>query len=198
MGINGTAYATWAAPGGGGADVRVARLQDVAWQTIGVPIDVDPARAAGRGVQRSRVAVSGDGNALVAWGEDNADGRRRVWERRVTGVDLLRLPAGAVAARASAARPAGAADSVDIDVEDDGGFGWAVFRQDFGGGSRSIGRRLLGLTFDPPVALDGGPPTANPRLALNGRGQGLSTFEGGSGALAGDQLQRRLPAGGWA
>jgi hypothetical protein len=34
------------------------------------------------------------------------------------------------------------------------------------------------------VALDGGPPTANPRLALNGRGQGLSTFEGGSGALA--------------
>jgi hypothetical protein len=74
MGINGTAYATWAAPGGGGADVRVARLQDVTWQTIGAPIDVVPARAAGRGVQRSRVAVSGDGNALVAWGEDNADG----------------------------------------------------------------------------------------------------------------------------
>ena len=92
MGINGTAYATWAAPGGGGADVRVARLQDVAWQTIGVPIDVDPARAAGRGVQRSRVAVSGDGNALVAWGEDNADGRRRVWERRVTGMTFSAFP----------------------------------------------------------------------------------------------------------
>jgi hypothetical protein len=183
MGINGTAYATWAAPGGGGADVRVARLQDVAWQTIGVPIDVDPARAAGRGVQRSRVAVSGDGNALVAWGEDNADGRRRVWERRVTGVSFSAFPQELSLPNLGGA-PGGAADSVDIDVEDDGGFGWAVFRQDFGGGSRSIGRRLLGLTFDPPVALDGGPPTANPRLALNGRGQGLSTFEGGSGALA--------------
>ena len=183
MGINGTAYATWAAPGGGGADVRVARLQDVAWQTIGVPIDVVPARAAGRGVQRSRVAVSGDGNALVAWGEDNADGRRRVWERRVTGVTFSAFPQELSLPNLGGA-PGGAADSVDIDVEDDGGFGWAVFRQDFGGGSRSIGRRLLGLTFDPPVALDGGPPTANPRLALNGRGQGLSTFEGGSGALA--------------
>ena len=183
MGINGTAYATWAAPGGGGADVRVARLQDVAWQTIGVPIDVDPARAAGRGVQRSRVAVSGDGNALVAWGEDNADGRRRVWERRVTGATFSAFPQE-LSLPSLGGAPGGAADSVDIDVEDDGGFGWAVFRQDFGGGSRSIGRRLLGLTFDPPVALDGGPPTANPRLALNGRGQGLSTFEGGSGALA--------------
>ena len=183
MGINGTAYATWAAPGGGGADVRVARLQDVAWQTIGVPIDVVPARAAGRGVQRSRVAVSGDGNALVAWGEDNADGRRRVWERRVTGTTFSAFPQELSLPSLNGA-PGGAADSVDIDVEDDGGFGWAVFRQDFGGGSRSIGRRLLGLTFDPPVALDGGPPTANPRLALNGRGQGLSTFEGGSGALA--------------
>jgi hypothetical protein len=182
MGINGTAYATWAAPGGGGADVRVARLQDVTWQTIGVPIDVDPARAAGRGVERSDVAVAGDGNAAVAWGEDNADGRRRVWERRVTGLTFSSFPQElSVPSLGGAA--GGAADSVDIDLEDDGGFGWAVFRQDFGGGSRSVGRRLLGLTFDPPVALDGGPPTANPRLALNGRGQGLATLEGGGGVL---------------
>ena len=34
------------------------------------------------------------------------------------------------------------------------------------------------------MPLDGGPPAANPRIAINGRGQGLSTFEGGSGALA--------------
>lgn len=183
MGINGAAYATWAAPGGGGADVRVARLEAANWQTLGVPMDVDPARAAGRGVQRSRVAVAGDGNALVAWGEDNADGRRRVWERRVTGATPSAFPQELSLPNLGGV-PGGAADSVDIDVEDDGGFGWAVFRQDFGGGSRSIARRLLGLTFDPPVALDGGPPTGNPRLALNGRGQGLATFEGGGGALA--------------
>ncbi len=57
MGINGTAYATWAAPGGGGADVRVARLQDVAWQTIGVPIDVDP--GARRRPRRAALARGG-------------------------------------------------------------------------------------------------------------------------------------------
>jgi hypothetical protein len=79
--------------------------------------------------------------------------------------------------------PGGRADSIDLDVEDDGSFAWAVFRQDFGGGSRSVARRFLGSTFDPPVGLDGGPPTLRPRIAINGRGQGLATLQGGGGAL---------------
>ena len=104
-----TRRSTWAstAPPTRPGRPRAAAAPTSAWRgcrtsrgrPIGVPIDVDPARAAGRGVQRSRVAVVGDGNALVAWGEDNADGRPRVWERRVTGADLLGLPAGALAAR---------------------------------------------------------------------------------------------------
>jgi hypothetical protein len=181
MGINGTAYATWAAPGGGGSDVRVARLMDVTWTTVAAPMDIDPARAAGRGSQRPRVGVSAEGNAVVVWGEDHADGRARVYERRVTGTtpsafpQELSLPGlGGVAG--------GRADSVDIDIEDDGSFAWAVFRQDFGG-SRVVARRLLGSTFDPAVPLDGGPGSANPRIAINGRGQGLATFEGGGGVL---------------
>ena len=181
MGINGTAYATWAAPGGGGSDVRVARLMDVTWTTVGAPMDIDPGRAAGRGSQRPRVGVSAEGNAVVAWGEDHADGRARVYERRVTGLvpssfpQELSLPdLGGVAG--------GRADSVDIDIEDDGSFAWAVFRQDFAG-SRVVARRLLGSTFDPAVPLDGGPGSANPRIAINGRGQGLATFEGGGGVL---------------
>jgi hypothetical protein len=182
MGINGAAYATWAAPGGGGSDVHASRLQDQTWQPIGAPLDVAPARAAGRGTQRSRVAVAGDGNAVVAWGEDNADGRARVWERRVTGVNPSAFPQELSVPDLGGA-PGGRADSVDIDIEDDGGFAWAVFRQDFGGASRSVARRLLGLTFDPAVPLDPGPPTTSPRLALNGRGQGLATFAGGSGPL---------------
>jgi hypothetical protein len=182
MGINGIAYATWAAPGGGGSDVRVSRLMDLTWQTIGAPLDVDPSRAAGRDRQRSRVGVSAEGNAVVAWGENHADGRPRVYERRVTGLNPSGFPQELSLPDLGGA-PGGAADSVDIDVEDDGSFAWAVFRQDFGGGSRSIARRLLGSTFDPAVPLDGGPPTGSPRIAINGRGQGLATLEGGGGVL---------------
>ena len=70
MGINGAAYASWAGPGGGGADVRVARLMDTTWSLVGAPLDIDPGQAAGRGTQRSRVGVSAEGNAVVTWGED--------------------------------------------------------------------------------------------------------------------------------
>jgi hypothetical protein len=182
MGINGAAYAAWAAPGGGGSDVRVARLQDVGWQPVGAPLDIDPGRAAGRGSQRPRVTVSAEGNAIVAWGEDHADGRARVYARRVTGVNPSAFPQEASLPELGG-QAGGRADSIDIDVEDDGSFAWAVFRQDFGGGSRSVARRLLGSTFDPPVGLDGGPSTFAPRIAINGRGQGLATLQGGGGVL---------------
>ncbi|MEA3191633.1 MAG: hypothetical protein QOD77_2248 [Thermoplasmata archaeon] len=182
MGINGAAYAAWAAPGGGGSDIRASRLQDVGWQPVGAPLDIDPARAAGRGAQRPDVAVSAEGNAIVAWGENHADGRPRVFERRVTGVNPSSFPQEASLTDLGG-QAGGAADSVDVDVEDDGSFAWAVFRQDFGGGSRSVARRLLGSTFDPPVPLDGGPPTLRPRIAINGRGQGLATLQGGGGVL---------------
>jgi hypothetical protein len=182
MGINGAAYAAWAGPGGGGSDIRVARLQDVGWTTVGAPLDIDPARAAGRGAQRPSVAVSAEGNAIVGWGEDHADGRARVYARRVTGLNPSAFPQEASLTDLGG-QAGGRADSIDIDVEDDGSFAWAVFRQDIGGGSRSIARRLLGSTFDPPVPLDGGPPTIRPRIAINGRGQGLATLEGGGGVL---------------
>ena len=182
MGINGAAYAAWAAPGGGGSDIRVARLQEVAWQAVGPPLDIDPVRAAGRGIQHPKVAVSAEGNAIVAWGENHADGRARVYARRVTGLNPSAFPQEASVPDLGG-QAGGHADSIDIDVEDDGSFAWAVFRQDFAGASRSVARRMLGSTFDPPVPLDGGPPTGAPRIAINGRGQGLATLEGGGGVL---------------
>ncbi len=182
MGINGAAYAAWAAPGAGGSDIRVSRLQDMGWQPVGAPLDIDPARAAGRGTQRPKVTVSAEGNAIVAWGEDHADGRARVFSRRVTGLNPSAFPQEASLTDLGG-QAGGRADSIDIDVEDDGSFAWAVFRQDFGGGSRSVARRMLGSTFDPPVPLDGGPPTVAPRIAINGRGQGLATLQGGGGVL---------------
>ena len=112
MGINGAAYASWAGAGAGGADVRVARLMDTAWTQVGAPMDIDPAQSAGRGTQRSRVGVSAEGNAVVTWGENHADGRARVYMRRVTGLNPSVAPqelslnefAGQIGGRADAGR----------------------------------------------------------------------------------------------
>jgi hypothetical protein len=182
MGINGTAYATFSATGGGGADVAVLRLQDQTWQGVGGSLDIDPAQAAGRAGQRARVAVSAEGNALVVWGEDHPDGRPRVYGRRVTGVTPSAAPQE-LSLNDFQGQLGGRADSPDVDIEDDGSFAWAVFRQDFGGGSRSIARRLLGSQFEAPVALDAGPSTTAPRIAMNGRGIGMAVLETGGAVL---------------
>jgi hypothetical protein len=182
MGINGTAYASYTAPGGGGADVHVSRLMDTTWSAVEPPLDIEPGLAAGTGNQRSRAGVSAEGNGIVAWGEGN-----KVYARRVTGLIPSSYPQE-LSIPSIGPSPGGRADSPDIDIEDDGSFVWAVFRQDIGGGSRAIARRMLGSTFDPPVLLDGGPGSTNPRIAMNGRGQGLATFESPGGGASGNVL----------
>jgi hypothetical protein len=181
MGINGTAYASYTAPGGGGADVRVSRLMDTTWSAVEAPLDIDPSLAAGTGNQRSKVGVSAEGNGIVTWGEGP-----RVYARRVTGLIPSSYPQE-LSVPSIGATPGGRADSPDIDIEDDGSFVWAVFRQDVGG-SRAIARRMLGSTFDPPVLLDGGPGSTAPRIAMNGRGQGLAVFESPGGGVSGNVL----------
>src|SRR3954447_3163770 len=49
MGINGTAYATFGVPGGGGSDVAAVRLQGSTWEGVPQLLDVDPSREAGVG-----------------------------------------------------------------------------------------------------------------------------------------------------
>ena len=137
---------SYTAPGGGGTDVRVSRLLDTTWTPVGSPLDINPAAAAGVGNQRSRVGVSAEGNGIVAWGEGAT-----LYARRVTGLNPSAAPQELSVPDLGGA-PAGRADSPDIDIEDDGSFVWAVFRQDIGGRSRALARRMLGSTFDPPVA----------------------------------------------
>ena len=69
MGINGTAYASYTTPGGGGGDVHVSRLMDTTWSAVEPPLDISRACAAGIGNQRSKVGVSAEGNGIVTWGE---------------------------------------------------------------------------------------------------------------------------------
>ena len=151
---------------------------------MGAPLDIDPSRAR-RAPATSARASACRPRATASWRGARATS---VYARRVTGLNPSSFPQELSVARHRRRRRAAAADSPDIDVEDDGSFAWATFRQDIAGGSRALARRMLGSTFDPPVPLDAGPGSTAPRVAMNGRGQGLATFETPGGGVAGNVL----------
>jgi hypothetical protein len=175
MSINGATFVSYTQNG----DVRVARAsrdsQDFA--VIPAPLDFDPAREAGAGSDnRSRIAVSADGSAVVVWGERGADGRNHVFGRRIfetrlsTAIEDLTLSE-------FEGRPATDADRPEIDIEDDSSFAQVGFRQQTAAGPRAIGRRLVGSQFDPPFAIDNGVPSDFGRIALTGRGEGFTAAQ---------------------
>jgi hypothetical protein len=177
MGVNGVAYAVWAQNG----DVRAARLSESAWEAVPTPLDVDPARAAGAGALRPKVAVAADGSALVVWGEVFADGISHVLARRIYGTALSALPQ-------DASLSGGAADSPEVDIEYDRSYAWVAFRQDVGGVSHSFARRLRASTFEAPAALDGGSASAGPAIGMSSSGTGHAVSVAG-GALLGATLR---------
>jgi hypothetical protein len=173
MGINGTAYATYTVPGAGGSDVAAVRLQGTTWEAVPQVLDLDPVHQAAN----SRVAVSAEGYAVATWVEAGA-----VVARRITGLNV------SVAPQFVSDPAGGAADSPDIDIEDDGSFAWVVFRQDLGSGPQVIGRRLVGSQFEAPAVL-GGPGSAAPAIAMDERGFGEAVFEGGDGSVIASTLE---------
>ena len=173
MGINGTAYVVFAAPGSGGSDVRAARLQDATWEGVGPALDIEAAQPAGEGKGRPRVAVSAEGNAVAVWGEGHADGRNRVYGRRITGLNLSLAPQE-ISLASFEGKTGGAADSPDLEIEDDGSYAWAVFRQDFDGASRAIARRLVGSLFEGPSPVEATGFAEHPRIGMTGRGAGFA------------------------
>ncbi|HWT25491.1 MAG TPA: hypothetical protein VN213_18450, partial [Solirubrobacteraceae bacterium] len=175
MGINGTAYAVWRTSGGGGADVAGARLKGADWSTLAAPIDIAASNPAGAGTGRPRVAVDAAGTGLVAWGEAGG-----VFARRLLGTALSQYPQ-----RVSLAE-LGEADLPEVDVEEDGSFGWVAFRQLDASGPRAIARRLVGLQFEAPVGLDTGPGAGPPVVSINGRGQGAAIVPASGAVLGAD------------
>ena len=167
MGINEDGYAVWSA----GGDVHAARLDDTTWTPLAAPLDVDAARTAGEGASRPRVGVSAEGNAVATWAETDANGRSRVMARRLTGLTPSSFPQD-LTLDTFEGQPAGNADSPDIDIEDDGSFAWVAFRQDAGGRSRTVARRLRGSLFEDPFAIDGGVTSTGPRIDFAGKGIG--------------------------
>ena len=84
--------------------------------------------------------------------------------------------------------PGGAADSPDVDVEDDSSFAWVVFRQNFDDHPRVLARRLLGSTFDPPVVIDAGQSGSTPRIDLSERGEGTTAVATPDNGVVADML----------
>ena len=183
LGINGAAYVAFTAPGAGGTDVRAARLEGASWAAVPQPLDIDLNAEAGKGAGRPRVGVSAEGNAVVTWGESN-----RVFARRLTGLALSVAPQE-VSVREFAGGGGGDADSPDIDIEDDGSYAWVTWRQDIGGTSRALARRLVGSLFEPTVTVDNGGASGLPSIDMNGRGVGFAAAGLYSNGVAGALLE---------
>ncbi len=172
LSINGTAFASFTVAG----DVRIARLdrRTNLWTGLAQAADVDPARVAGVGTGRSKVAISADGIGVVTWGEGGHVFARKMFQAGISSApqDLTPPDFGG--------RVATTSDLPSVDAEDDSSYAWVVFRQAFAdGGSRTLARRQRGTAFDPAVAVDtGDEPVRDPRIDLSGRGQGLATSAG--------------------
>jgi hypothetical protein len=168
MGVNEDGYAVWSA----GGDVHAARLDGTAWTPLGAPLDVEASRPAGNAPNlRPRVAVSAEGNALATWAETDANGRNHVVARRLTRLTPSSFPQD-LTLESFNNEPGGGADTPDVDIEDDGSFAWVAFRQDVGGRSRTVARRLRGSLFEDPFAIDAGVTSSAPRVDFAGKGIG--------------------------
>jgi hypothetical protein len=188
MSINGATYLSFTQ----GGDVKVARANrdDPAFTVLAAPVDVNQAADAGTGPRkRSRVAVAGDGTAVVVWGEDGTDGRTHVYSRRIFEQRLSVAPQD-LTLTDFGGRPAGPADAPEIDIEDDSSYAQVVFRQTFndGGPSRAIMRRLRGSQYEEAVAVDAGAAGGGGRVDLTGRGEGLIATQLVSGEVIGSTL----------
>lgn len=202
MGISGTAYVSFTAVNGTGADVRAARLdrKDTNFNVLPSSLNATPASRAGVGAaKRSRVAVAGDGTGLVAWAEDGTDGRTHVHLRRVFGLQVSAVDNDATLP-SLAGHAGGSADSPDVGTQYDSSFGWLAFRQVFDDSgtprSRAVAVGLVGSELQPPTSVDSlGFPAGDgadaPRVAIDGAGDGLVA----SGLQAGHNVIGAVEAG---
>jgi len=179
LSVNGKGYAAFAAPGGGGHDVRAAYARDAgAWTVLGAPLDANAGNDAGTGTARPRLAASADGVAIVVWGEAG-----HVFARRVQGARASVVAADALAGLTVEGVQAASADVPVVSTQDDDSFTGVAMRAtfDLGGGTlrtRAVFRRLRGSRFETPTAVEGAPFASGqgsgaPHIATVGTGQGL-------------------------
>lgn len=187
MNDEGVGYAVWSQDGAGGRDVRAAQVARTTWTPLGTPLDADANQSAGDGAGRPRVAVLQDGDAVAAWGETDANGSMHVFARRLSDTDAPAAPIEAGVATLGS-EPGGAADSPEVDAESGPDAAWIAFRQDVGGRSRSLARRLTGKAIGGAVVIDGGAASRNPVVAVGGETGGLAATGTSDGTVLAAQL----------
>ena len=188
MSLHGKAYSAYTI-GSSSHDVRSAKLEGTTWTTFPTALDADPPRDAGGG-NGPVVAAAADGTGIAAWEEVGADGRWRVFSRRVlrdgpsTFVREASIPA-------LDGHTGGDARNPDIGMDDDSSYGWVAVEQDFDDGGvqrpRVFGRPVLGVDLEEPVVLDGqafgsGVGASNPDIDVTGRVRALEVSESAPGA----------------
>jgi hypothetical protein len=131
--------------------------------------------------------VAADDTAVVAWGELDGAGVSHVYYRRLLGTTPSQYPQEA-SVPALGAEAGGPADSPEIDVEYDRSFAWVTFRQDIGGRTRALARRLRGSTFDDAFPIDNGVSSNATALAMNPVGEGLTLAQGTDNSVLGAQF----------
>lgn len=187
MTVHGAAFGVYRV----GGDVYGAYIprQGGAWFPHPGPLDFDPAREAGTGSGRPRVAASAAGSAVAVWGETAADGLRHVYARRLFQGPVSQYPQDLTLPSFEGRLGRDAGDP-DIAIEDDESYAWVAFRQTFLDAgvpkARIVLRQMRGSTFDPPAVPDpvgwSGSPVGPPSLNKNSRGEGIAMFADFSGA----------------
>jgi hypothetical protein len=181
MATSGKAYLAFTEAGSGGGDVRTAYYNQGLWALEPSPLDANPSADAGTGKGRPAVATSGDGVAIVAWGEGGHIYTRRVWGVSPSVVFQQADPAslGGIS-EVSASRPA-------IGTGGDSSYAAVVFQETFTNGSTTQSRvlmnRLHAGSYDGIAPVDGGsvlgPEGADqPQLAVTEFGRGWVLSEG--------------------
>jgi hypothetical protein len=174
----GKVYLAFTAAGQGGHDVRCAYYYNGQWGIEPTPLDANPADDAGTGSSRPAVAASGDGVAIVAWGEAGHVYARRVWAMAPSvAYEQLDVPSLGGWSETGSDEPAVATggDSTYADI---------VFHEEFESGvqqqSRVLDRRLVAGSVNGLVQPDGlttpGPEGADqPDVSVGEYGQGFIT-----------------------
>ena len=177
----GKAYVAFTATGGaGGGDVRAAYYYQGVWALEPTPLDADPADAAGTGAGPPDVTTSGDGIAIVAWGEAG-----HIYTRRV-----VKTTPSVVYEQADPPSLAGWSEVSSSDPEvatgGDDTYASVAFQETFTNGttdeSRVLMNRLHGSQYDGVAQVDGaamgGPEGADqPATSVTEYGEGFVTAE---------------------
>jgi hypothetical protein len=178
----GKAYLAFTATaGGGGGDVRAAYYNQGQWALESAPLDANPADAAGTGSGRPQVATSGDGVAIIAWGETG-----HVYTRRLTGTAPSAVDEQADVPSLSGWQEVSAGDPM-VATGGDSSYAEVAFQETLSNGpsrqSHVLSNRLHGSQYDgirqpDGMAVGGAEGADQPELSVTEYGAGFITSEG--------------------